>query len=150
MKDWPDDGSTVGFKDLVDPLRDALDQMYGLVRVNADRDVDYAGYNVGALHVNMSADEALTAEYLARVEYDQGRDPAAVLIGIAVGVGIEQGRRAEREAHHQVRTPDDAWGLLAEWMTWWEDDPHVPPKLPNALQVRTAIALTQRLTGERT
>lgn len=38
---------------------------------------------------------------------------------------------------------DGPLGLLQEWMTWWRDCDGAPAKLPRALQVRTAVALTE-------
>ena len=37
---------------------------------------------------------------------------------------------------------DDPIQLLTEWFEWWSGNDDAPAKLPDALQVRTAIALT--------
>lgn len=34
--------------------------------------------------------------------------------------------------------------LLTEWMTYWHEQDHMPAKMPAALHVRTAVALTTR------
>lgn len=31
--------------------------------------------------------------------------------------------------------------LLREWLTWWSSSDEAPPKLPNALHVRTTLVL---------
>lgn len=36
----------------------------------------------------------------------------------------------------------DPYDLLIEWMEWWAEDDRAPAKLPNGLQVRTAVELT--------
>ena len=38
--------------------------------------------------------------------------------------------------------PEDPYALLGEWLAWWARFDAAPAKLPNALQVRTAVALT--------
>ncbi len=38
-------------------------------------------------------------------------------------------------------TPDETLDLVDEWLTLWADDDNQPGKLPNALQVRSAVAL---------
>lgn len=35
----------------------------------------------------------------------------------------------------------DPYALLMEWLRWWKEDPEAPVKMPNALHVRTAMAL---------
>lgn len=41
------------------------------------------------------------------------------------------------------RTPDSEQPLvlLQEWMKWWYETDEAPNKMPNALHVRTAVAL---------
>lgn len=43
----------------------------------------------------------------------------------------------------EVPTEDPA-KLLAEWLDWWAKDDDAPPKLPDALHVRTATFLVVR------
>ena len=92
LKQWPADGSTVSFGDLVDPLRKVL------------RRGEYAGYDIGEREKAgcLSPDEALAPEQLDRYR-ERGTDRAAVVLGIAVQLGIEQGRRmAIQEAVREV------------------------------------------------
>jgi hypothetical protein len=42
-------------------------------------------------------DERVSAEQLRYDDEEQGRDPLEVIIGIAIQLGIEQGRRVEAE-----------------------------------------------------
>lgn len=37
---------------------------------------------------------------------------------------------------------DDPYDLLKDWYRWWRTCDDAPAKLPNALQVRTAMCLT--------
>jgi hypothetical protein len=34
--------------------------------------------------------------------------------------------------------------LLQEWLEWWEVADQAPAKMPNALHIRTAVALARR------
>lgn len=38
-------------------------------------------------------------------------------------------------------TNEDPWRLLSEWLAWWEADDRAPVKMPDALHVRTTVAL---------
>lgn len=96
MKPWPTDGSTVDFEDLVNPVLKVLRQLYMLERI-WDADPVYDGYNVGDLHINLSADEQLSKSHLDWIYEDQGRSAIEVVLAVAVQLGIEQGRRVERK-----------------------------------------------------
>ncbi len=96
---WPEDGSTAPFEDLILPIRKAIKAAYSMRRRRAKQDVPYHGYDIGQ-HVKAGSfgpDEALTAANLAYSNEDQGRDALDVILGLAMQIGIEQGRRIERE-----------------------------------------------------
>ena len=38
-------------------------------------------------------------------------------------------------------TPEELIDLLAEWFEYWDQQDHMPTKMPNALHTRTAVAL---------
>ena len=95
LRNWPvDSQETVSFEALTAPLERAVQHYYHLKRKNADRDVDYRGYNVGGsmLAGSPPPDERLTVGGLEH-DRERGRSPADVIIGIAVQLGIEQGER---------------------------------------------------------
>lgn len=94
-KPWPKDDATVRFDDIINPLRDAVDQLYTLKRVNKDMDVHWDGLDIGEATKATchGPDHALSAESLKYDEEEQGRDAMRILLGIAVQLGIEQGRR---------------------------------------------------------
>lgn len=96
-KPWPTDGSPVGFTSIIEPLRDAIKQLYTLER-RPFKDVDYKGLEMGqhAKAICFSPCDALTVENLQYAEEDQGRDPMTEVLSIAIQLGIEQGRRIER------------------------------------------------------
>lgn len=93
-KCWPDDGGTVGFSDLCGPVCDAIRFSHSLRRVNVGLDIPWGGFNIGSseLATCFSPSAQLSAEMLAS-DADQGRDVLDVCVGIAVQLGIEQGRR---------------------------------------------------------
>lgn len=94
MSDWPGDGSPTQFTSIVDPLRDAVDHLYELRRL-PEKDVPWTGLEIGQRELggNYGAVERLTAASLRYDEEEQDRDPMRVLLGLAVQLGIEQGRR---------------------------------------------------------
>jgi len=94
-KPWPKDNKTVSFDEIVKPLRDAVDQLYVLKRVNKGMDVHWDGLDIGEAEkvCSFSPDEKLSDAQLTYDDEEQGRDPMEVLLGLAVQLGIEQGRR---------------------------------------------------------
>lgn len=99
MKEWPaDDRELVDFTELCMPLVRAMRHCYRLERRNVDVDVAYDGLNIGRDERAgcLPADRNLSAEYLRFVEDDQGRDALTEIIGLAVRLGLEQGRRMAR------------------------------------------------------
>lgn len=114
MKEWPEDGSTVRFEDLSDPLRKLVDHFYEL-KCLPKKEVPYNGYdcyNLGDKELVgcWSVMDTLSIEGICYHE-ERGRDPMKVILSLAVQVGIEQGRRAYREEHSK---DIDLLKLLAE------------------------------------
>ena len=98
MTEWP--GGERGdkpadFSDIADPLCEAFRFAYVLSRQNADQDIPYDGLDIGWREraCCFSAAEQLTVEKIGFSEDDQGRDALKVLVGLAIQLGIEQGRR---------------------------------------------------------
>lgn len=100
---WPTDGKPADFSDLVAPIVKAIKFTHTLDRQNTDKDVPWDGPNIGASELACCFDPlyALSAEMLAYDEEDQGRDALEVIIGIALQIGIEQGRRIENTSSHR-------------------------------------------------
>ena len=106
MKSWPEEGGTVRFSDIADPLRDAIDQIYELRR-KPPCDVEWTGYGFPGDDRCEQPEVRLTARSLDYDEHEQCRDPMRVIIGLAVQLGIEQGVRAERsrrESQQEIST----------------------------------------------
>lgn len=99
MIEWPKDGSTVCFEDLTAHLVLAVQHCYKLERQNRDLDVPYKGYRIGNKEraTCLSPDHQLSAEQLRYSEEEQGRDALTEILGLAVRLGIEQGRRLAKE-----------------------------------------------------
>jgi len=100
MTSWPKDGTEMSFYELTAPVIDALKQVYDFEACRYPS-VD-VHWNGPELPKSMRAtcllyDERLTAESLRYDEEEQGRDPLEVIIGIAVQLGIEQGRRIHKK-----------------------------------------------------
>jgi hypothetical protein len=123
MKQWPKDNKPVAFEELCDPLVQALADIVGngLVRtVKVKRKggygfrsntsdlatIEYAGYDIGSddKATCSSPDYRLSGENLRHEWADQGRTPAEVIVGLAIQLGIEQGRRIERQRGHDAET----------------------------------------------
>lgn len=93
--EWPrDTNKCVNFEQLVDPL---IESARHLLKVEWDgKDVPYEGYPLGQAG-SFDPDERLKAEQIRYDDEEQGRDPLNVMISLAVQVGIEQGRRIDRD-----------------------------------------------------
>lgn len=95
MKGWPENGEPADFSALADPICEALRFAYSLRRRNADVDIPWAGPEIGRheLATCHPAAHALSAENLRYSEEEQGRDALMEIVGLALRLGIEQGRR---------------------------------------------------------
>lgn len=100
IKQWPDDDKPASFEDITDPLCAAVRFCYGLKRKNKDKDIPYRGYDIGkhCAHVALRAEEKFSVERLVGYsEEEQGRDALVEIMGFAVQLGMEQGRRIDAE-----------------------------------------------------
>lgn len=95
MKSWPKNGSVVPFSELVESVKKALLFGYCMRRKNQDKDIPYTGYCIGKdlLATCLTPEERLKVESLKYDLEDQGRDLIDVLLGLAIQLGIEQGKR---------------------------------------------------------
>jgi hypothetical protein len=84
---WPEKGGPATFAMLADSICAAIRFAYQLKRQNQDQDIPWTGPDIG------EDDEQLSAEMLALIEKDQGRDALDEIVGLALRLGIEQGRR---------------------------------------------------------
>lgn len=98
-KAWPKGNKTVMFTDLVAPCRSAIEFAFDLKRKNRNRSIPWGGYDIGSdtKVTTFAPDEALRLRNLRYNEQDQGRDALDVILGIAIQLGIEQGRRVAYE-----------------------------------------------------
>lgn len=94
-KPWPDDDKPASFSSITDPICEAIKFAYSLKRKNKDN-----GFNIGddLLAGCFDPKTALSVENLRYDLEDQGRDALKVIIGIAVQLGIEQGKRRFKDS----------------------------------------------------
>lgn len=94
---WPVDGSTLYFEKLTEPVIKALRQAYSMQRRNRTKDIKYSGPDHKFQANCPPIRERLKAESLEYEREDQGRSALEVIIGHAVQLGIEQGKRYAKE-----------------------------------------------------
>ena len=93
--DWPADGKPSDLEDLVQPICAAIKFAYRLRRQNHHQDIPWWGPDIGgaeAAHAPRAKCQ-LRAKNLHQSLDEQGRDALTEIIGLAVRLGIEQGRR---------------------------------------------------------
>lgn len=113
LRKWPKDPKKpVSFSDLIGPLKKALLFGYELKRRNKGRSVPYDGYDIGDDEkvTSFSPNVRLRAGNLKHDLEDQGRDLLDIILGLAVQLGIEQGRRVLRSS-----TTKDLVQLQLDW-----------------------------------
>ena len=87
------------FDELTEPVCKAIRALYRLTPWNNGDSIKWTGPELGKrmkAH-SLEFDELLTRESLEWNDEDQGRDPLMVVVGIAIQLGIEQGRRLYRK-----------------------------------------------------
>jgi len=95
MKQWPKEiTETAGYEDLIDPVRNAFDQLYTKRRKKA-KSATYDGFPTTEAHIVSQPSVRLSEESLEQEAF-QGRDPLDVILNIAFNLGMEQGQRALR------------------------------------------------------
>ncbi|KKL09282.1 hypothetical protein LCGC14_2567440 [marine sediment metagenome] len=104
-KPWPDKHKLVRFCDMAGPVCEGIRFAYDLSRKNHHCSIPWNGYQIGQQDLACCRDphEALEIEQLHYDEQEQGRDALEVLVGIAIQLGIEQGRRMEYERNRHSR-----------------------------------------------
>jgi hypothetical protein len=101
VTEWPEDGSPLSLEeDLTPPLCQAVRFAYALQRRNRDADVPWDGPEIGD---DEQANAPLTKcllkhERLSESETEQNRDALTEIMGIAIRIGIEQGRRITKNS----------------------------------------------------
>lgn len=99
MTKWPKNGRHMCFVKLTEPVYLAIREAYSLTLQEYGESIKWTGpelpQSMGA--TCLPYDELLTREQLEYDEQDQGRDPLEVIVGIAVQLGMEQGRRLAKE-----------------------------------------------------
>lgn len=96
---WPDrDDDTLSFDLLTKPVCEAIRFAYELERRNQDSSIPWSGPDVGRTSTSLQPKERLDRENLEYSLDHQGRDALREIIGIAIQLGIEQGRRLERQS----------------------------------------------------
>lgn len=100
MKEWPADNKIVNFSELTEPITKAIRHAYALKRLPL-KDIPWTGYRLGKREraTSFEHEEHLTAQNLEYSDTEQGRDALEEIVGIAVRLGIEQGRRCFRDEH---------------------------------------------------
>jgi hypothetical protein len=114
---WPEKkNEPLSFTDICDPLVKALRFAYKLERRNRDKNIPYKGPNIGPREQAscLAAKHQLTSEALIYSEEDQGRNADDEIIGLAIRLGIEQGRRLERQDDYGKWRLKLAWLLLSK------------------------------------
>ncbi len=96
---WPEDGSPADFETLTSGIKGAIKSAYQMRRRRRKGDVSYKGLDIGQHEKAccLRPNQALTAQSLAYNKEDQGRDALDVILGLAIQLGIEQGRRVTQE-----------------------------------------------------
>ncbi len=119
MAEWPEDDKVARFIDLTNPVRDLVKQAYSLKRKPAiKKGLDWKGPPLPeSLHATaLEFSDKVSAENLRYDDEEQGRDPMIIIIGIAVQLGIEQGRRISakelREAQERADRIEDTFLAL--------------------------------------
>ncbi len=93
--EWPEKDKVAYFEDLTKPIVKAIKFAYSIRRKNKDKDVPWTGPGVGASERACCPPpkEMLSAENLKYSMDDQGRNALEEIVGVAIRLGIEQGRR---------------------------------------------------------
>jgi hypothetical protein len=115
LKQWPEDGSPAAFEAITEPLVQLLRRCFTLTeRFSPDATIPYDGYEgtlVGAA-TSFRASEHLTGERRAE-NAERGRGLDTIVMMIAVWVGMEQGRRVEKERQAPwLRLAQDFTGMI--------------------------------------
>lgn len=94
-KKWPEQEKPVSFREITKPIKKAILFAYDIKRKNKRYSIPWKGLDIGedSKVSCFSPDESLKYKNLKYSEREQGRDALDEIIGIAVQLGIEQGKR---------------------------------------------------------
>ncbi len=90
---WPANDKPANFEDLTRSVRKALRFAYKMQRKNEGKSIPVAGYDLPKSAIAPAASVLLNTENLKYSKENQGRDALDEIIGYAIRLGIEQGRR---------------------------------------------------------
>ena len=97
MRQWPENDEPAFFDELVKGVREAIKFAYKVERKNYGLDIPFIGPEAPAPVMGFSGSKRLTAAHLKTSLEDQGRDALAEIIGVAIALGFEQRRRADKQ-----------------------------------------------------
>lgn len=119
-KGWPADGGPLDFEAISRPVLHAIRFAYTLERRDRRKNIPWRGPEIGESMRACSplAKERLKAHRLAYAEEDQGRDTLEEIVGLAIQLGIEQGRRIARS--EESRLLDSANGAVFTVRVDWQ------------------------------
>ncbi len=103
-REWPENDEPASFAHIADPIVRSIRFAYQLTRKNENRNIPWEGLNIGKGQRAMchSPFELLSVKGLEFSLEDQGREAIEELVGLAVQLGIEQGRRIESTERMRV------------------------------------------------
>ena len=95
---WPDNDKPAQASDILKPIRDAIEFAYTLRRKNEGLDIPYTGHDIGEEEKAccISPHNGINAEAIEFALDHNGMDALHEILGLALLLGIEQGRRMER------------------------------------------------------
>lgn len=95
---WPENDEPADFSQIADPIVKAIKFAYKIKRKNENKDIPWHGLNIGKSERATCPGpfDGLSMENLKWSLEDQGREAIEELVGLAVQLGIEQGRRIEK------------------------------------------------------
>lgn len=110
--EWPSDGSPLSFDQITTPILAAIRQAFTLARKDRRKSIKWTGPEIGKGEqaCSLLAAERLKATNLVYAENDQGRDALEEIVGLAVQLGMEQGRRVGKSSITDLL--DEAYGAI--------------------------------------
>ena len=99
-KQWPENNSPANFSDIVGPISTAIEWAYNLERQNKNDDIPYFGLPLaitGSSEFGLEIEQRMSKKYIDSVIESQHKTTLDILIECAVHLGIEQGRRLEKQ-----------------------------------------------------
>jgi len=127
-KEWPADNKPASFEDITDDLVKAVRTAYKLQPT--DKPINWKGLPIGEDDRSRCLEIAhsLSPAQLKYSDEEQNRDPLTTILGVAVQLGIEQGRRIVKSS---VETKAGALiqsALLSKLGDYQKADPTLTPE----------------------